>query len=214
LEANLGLVGAKGDKAGMRTPLRIFLLLTIVFLPSKSAAETSPLAQVAIEFWNTALSILKGGSPLIAKLEDTQAKSVVGHVYTQAQDLIRDKTVMRESVANGDQVDFSSANLYGRVIQLGIQIDRFGEEIDKVSGLKSGPLRTAVSTLTHDKVKELREAEQAMQKGDKTLALQKLDTAIKSVTKIRDAADCLSRTLEQRKVVCNPETMKPIDSTK
>jgi hypothetical protein len=195
------------------TKRRVLCWLIFLVPTALGAREPTPLGQVAIEFFGVAKAILSSGAGLIDQLATTQAKSVVSDIYTQATDLVNAKMNLRKHIEDGSAHDVGGL-LFGQVHSLGYTITRFGAEIDKVSGLHSGPLRNATHNLTMDKGTELKEVNQALYRGDKKAALESLDAAIDKTKKIMKAAVCLKGTLERKKAACDAETLEPILDSK
>jgi hypothetical protein len=190
-------------------------VLLAVFLAATSVdADTVwTFHQVASNFSEVATSILTSGKKLIDKLEDTQAKDVVDQIYSKATKLVDEKTDLQKSIQDGKQVVISQKML-DEVFALSRLLERFGAEIDKVSGLSSGELRNKAHFLLTDKLSELHKTQVAIYNGDSTAALNTLELAISDAAQIQRAACCLSKTLDKKEPACNADTLQPLPEKK
>jgi len=187
---------------------RLVMLSTFLLLIPTVSAEEGPLTRTVSEFYDIAKKILSGSTSLIKALEEHQADAIVSEVYSLSTNLINEKQKIRQQIESGTNVVLND-KVTDSVVQIGLQLSRFGTEIDKVSGLTGGPLRNAAEDLVNHKARLLEEVNNALLKNDRKTALARLDDAIDSAKRIQQAAWCLNQTLQEKRQICDPLTLKP-----
>jgi hypothetical protein len=198
-----------------RLSRKLSVLCLLVASPSYGNGYT----EMVSTFISVTKSILLGGDALFDQLAATQTLHVSDDLYSEATNLENAKKELRTKIdsSNTSCRDIHQAvpHLEQQVRNLAWTLDRFSKEIDKVSGLTSGPLRVATHQLLSDKLRELQEMErlcwdrgpQPLDATAKETLLGYLDAAVADTVKLQNASSCLSKTLKEKKAACDPNRL-------
>ncbi len=189
----------------MRRSIAVSLSVALMLSAQSYATEWT---KAIDQFFSITNHILSGGRAMFDDLAKTQALDETDELYSEAGNILVQKHSLKEDMQRGvfDQSKLKEIN--HNVSRMGYSLRRFGNEIDKVSGLSSGNLRVLGGKLADDKARELTLVQITWRDNDKAsqdAAVKVMDNAIATTTKFQKACKCLSDTIKEKKQACDPK---------
>lgn len=185
-----------------------FVLVFVMLAPGQ-AGDHWP--EAVKDYFAITKQILSGGRDLFDQLANTQALDVTDRLYSQANDLVIAKTNLRTEFQRSGYVDIGEVQ--SRTQTLSQTLTRFGDEIDKVSGLTAGDLRSQAAHVLGEKSAELLKIRMASESRDKDhveMTLKAINAAIEDATRFRNASKCLHDTITAKRATCEATDFQPI----
>ena len=193
-------------------------MLLLAFASLADAGRPNLLGLTAVEYVSVVRRALANasGPSLFDQLARTKAAAVAGDISSDCADLQRSKSELRDQIENETITKFDLDNkirgLDEKVRHWANDINRFENEVDKMTELDLGSLRRRILDLSTHKLPELdlvRESWRLDDVASRKAAENHLDAAIVDLQEVLRASKCLSDSITAKQPACDAGTLAP-----